>query len=201
MLQYINFLKLIFTAKILILTVINSHAQPAEVRWLDNINPNNGFNAVPKAINNSAYIVSLSVPTFLMVKGFVKKNNQLKIDGVKIVTALAVNTIITQSLKYSINRERPYEQYPNLINAYQLENGKSFPSGHTSTAFATATQLSLLYKKWYVVVPAYTWAATVGYSRLYLGEHYPTDVLAGALVGTGSAFLSNWLSKKIFHQK
>jgi undecaprenyl-diphosphatase len=49
-----------------------------------------------------------------------------------------------------------------------------------------------------VVVPAYAWAAGVGYSRMYLGQHYPTDVLAGAAIGIGSAYLSNWLNKKYF---
>jgi undecaprenyl-diphosphatase len=48
------------------------------------------------------------------------------------------------------------------------------------------------------VVPAYGWAAMVGYSRLYLGEHYPSDVIAGAAIGAGSAFLSEWLTKKLW---
>jgi len=65
-------------------------------------------------------------------------------------------------------------------------------------AFAAATSVSLQYKKWYIVVPAYAWAAGVGYSRLYLGEHYPTDVIGGAVIGAGSAFISHWISKKIF---
>ena len=105
------------------------------------------------------------------------------------VGAIGINAVITFSLKYSINRTRPYITYPN-INPYNLQSDPSFPSGHTSYAFATATTLSLQYKKWYVSLPAFCWAGTVGISRMYLGEHYPTDVLAGALCGAGSAWLS-----------
>ena len=74
------------------------------------------------------------------------------------------------------------------------------PSGHTSTAFATATSLSLAYPKWYVVAPSFIWAGTIGYSRMHLGVHYPSDVVVGALVGSGSAFLcykaNQWINKK-----
>jgi membrane-associated phospholipid phosphatase len=74
------------------------------------------------------------------------------------------------------------------------------PSAHTSSAFATATSLSLAFPKWYVVVPSFVWASSVGYSRMHLGVHYPSDVLVGALVGSGSAFLTQkanqWLNKK-----
>ena len=78
------------------------------------------------------------------------------------------------------------------------ETEESFPSGHATLAFATATTLALEYKKWYVVVPAYLWAAGSGFSRLYLGEHYTTDVIGGAVIGTGSAFISHWITHKIF---
>ncbi|GAB2971723.1 hypothetical protein GCM10027049_01640 [Mucilaginibacter puniceus] len=67
-------------------------------------------------------------------------------------------------------------------------------------AFATATSLSLSFPKWYVIIPSYTYAAAIGYSRMYLGVHYPTDVLAGALLGTGTAFLT-WKLQKILFKK
>jgi membrane-associated phospholipid phosphatase len=63
-----------------------------------------------------------------------------------------------------------------------------------------STSLSVAYPKWYVIAPAYTWAAGVAYSRLALGAHYPSDVLAGAIIGSGSAWLNiklnQWLNKK-----
>jgi len=130
--------------------------------------------------------------------GFHQKDKALQQKGWQLCAAVVVNTAITQGLKYSINRNRPYQDYPTYIVPYQYDNDPSFPSGHTSTAFATATALSMEYKKWYVVVPSFTWAAAVGYSRLHLGEHYPTDVLAGAAIGVGSAYVSHWLTKKLF---
>jgi len=47
-----------------------------------------------------------------------------------------------------------------------------------------------MYPKWYVIVPAYSWAAFIGYSRMHLGMHYPFDVLAGAIIGTGISLVS-----------
>ena len=67
------------------------------------------------------------------------------------------------------------------------------PSGHTSAAFYSATSLSILYPKWYVIVPSYLWASSVAWARMYEGVHYPSDVFVGAVVGAGSA----WIAYKV----
>jgi len=81
-------------------------------------------------------------------------------------------------LKNTINRARLTKRIILLLPKVK-ENSSSFPSGHTTAAFETATSLSLNFPKWYVIIPAYTWAGAVGYSRLYLGVHYPSDIAAG----------------------
>jgi len=177
------------------------HAQNWEVNLLNDINPQQPTSSFWQKTSSSTYAVSVAAPATQLIVGFIKKDKNLQRQGWETVGGLAINTIITQGLKYSIKRDRPYEKYPLLINPYTIETDKSFPSGHTSTAFSVATSLSIQYKKWYVVVPAYMWASSVGYSRLYLGEHYPTDVLAGAAIGAGSAWLSHYLNKKYFSKK
>jgi membrane-associated phospholipid phosphatase len=123
----------------------------------------------------------------------------LKHKGIFIGSSLILTSAITVIMKKAINRERPYKTYPDII---KLSSGgsNSFPSGHTSEAFSTATSLSLAFPKWYVIVPSFSWAAAVGYSRMHLGVHYPSDVLMGALVGAGSSYLcfkaQKWLHKK-----
>ena len=102
-------------------------------------------------------------------------------------------------LKYSVNRDRPFVTYPDIIQKSKAI--PSFPSGHTSSAFATATSLSLAYPKWYIIVPSYAWAGTVGYSRMHLGVHYPSDVLAGALIGSGCAYLTFKVNQKLLKKK
>lgn len=176
-------------------------AQNLEVDLLKNINSQTHSSDYWKTMNASVYPISIASPLTILSIGYLKKDKQLQQQGWQNLGALVINTVVTQGLKYGINRERPYEKYPTVIYPYQIDNDPSFPSGHTSTAFTTATSLSINFKKWYVVVPAYAWAASVGYARMYLGEHYPTDVLAGAVIGTGSAFLSNWLTKKYFQRK
>ena len=82
-----------------------------------------------------------------------------------------------------------------IINRDTESGGESFPSGHTSSAFCTATELALRYHTWYVIVPSYLFATSVAWARMYQGVHYPSDVLAGAVVGAGSAWLGWKLQK------
>lgn len=182
---------------IFVFTITNLSAQTWEIDLLHNINPGQSHPAFQQNISKSVYLLALATPVSMFTIGLIKKDKKLQQQSYKIAGALLINTAITQGLKYTINRNRPYEDYPTIINPYTIEKDASFPSGHTSTAFALAASISMQNKKWYVVVPAYAWAASVGYSRMYLGEHYPTDVFAGAAIGIGSAYLSNWLTKKL----
>ena len=107
---------------------------------------------------------------------------------------------VTMGAKSLVQRPRPWVAYEGDLVCLQHVSSTSFPSGHTSLAFATATSLSLVYPKWYVAVPAYLWAGAVGYSRMYVGAHFPSDVLAGALLGTASALLVHHIRNRIWSQ-
>ena len=174
-----------------------SIAQNWEIDLLKNINPSQSHPAFQQNISKSVYPLALATPITIFAVGLINKDKKWQQQSYKIVGSLLINTAITQAMKYTINRNRPYQDYPTIIYPNNIENDASFPSGHTSTAFALATSMSIQYKKWYVTIPAFAWATSVGYSRLYLGEHYPTDVFAGAIIGVGSAYLSEWLTKKI----
>lgn len=147
----------------------------------------------------TATITSISVPLVHLTIGKLSHDQTAWNNGLKSGLAIAGTMTLSTLLKYSIHRTRPYVKYPD-IKALAVDHTPSFPSGHTSSVFCTATSLSLMYPKWYVIVPAYTWAASVGYSRMHLGMHYPSDVIVGAIIGTGISFLSfkvqRWIGNK-----
>jgi membrane-associated phospholipid phosphatase len=174
-------------------------AQNADIDILRNLNSNTSTIGFSKIISNTTTEVSIGVPLVMGVVGLIEKDDDLLKNALYIALSVGVGGVITQGLKYGINRPRPYVSYPD-ITAYAFETSLSFPSGHTSLAFSTATALCLKYPKWYVIAPSMLWACSVGYSRMNLGVHYPSDVAAGALVGAGSAYvtflLNNWFWKK-----
>jgi len=175
-------------------------AQNWDIKILEQINPTTPNEKVWKTISSTTYPLAIIPSITLLTTGYIKKDKLIQKKGWSAAGALIINTALVTGLKYTIDRKRPYEAYPHLIFPDEYIQGHSFPSGHVSTAFATATSLTLTCKKWYIVIPAYTWATSVAYARMYVGQHYPTDVLAGALIGTGSAILSNWLTKKYFNK-
>lgn len=175
-----------------------STAQNWDINTLESINPSNPNSVVMRGLTSSSYPVGAAVPLTQLIVGYSTHNQHIQHQAWETAGSLGIAVVLGEGLKYTINRQRPYIKYPGQVHAYDAsETGRSFPSGHTIIAFATATSLSLEYKKWYVIVPAYAWAVGVGYSRLYLGEHYTSDVLGGAVIGAGSALLSHWLTKKI----
>ncbi len=149
--------------------------------------------------SSSVYPSMVISPASLLLPGFVNKDKVMIRNGLKTGIAIGLNVVLTTGLKYGINRPRPFEQYPNDIVTRTNASKYSFPSGHTSSAFATATALSLSTKKWYVSVPSYAYACAVGYSRMRLGAHFPSDVLGGMVLGVGSSLLvfqiDKWLHK------
>lgn len=147
-------------------------------------------------ISNSEAYVAFGIPVTIGTVGLVKHDEKLFRNSCVILAAIGLSSVTTVVLKYSVNRDRPFITYPD-IKQKSAAGSPSFPSGHTSSAFALATSLSLSYPKWYIIVPSFTWAGTVGYSRMYLGVHYPSDVMAGAMVGAGSAWLTYVVNKKL----
>lgn len=164
-----------------------------------NTNRNKALDPTFKAITNSAIPISIATPVVLYSIGMIQKDSLIKKKAVFVGETFLVSAFITLASKQIIKRERPYNRYLEL-DPVVFENSYSMPSGHTSSAFATATSLSLAYPKWYVIAPSFVWAGSVGYSRMHLGVHYPSDVLIGAFVGSGSAYLTHkvnqWLNKK-----
>jgi membrane-associated phospholipid phosphatase len=183
------------------------NAQNSDIDLLKNINLNRNtdLESTMIGLTNSVVPISIGTPIVIYAVGLIEKDSLTKKKAFFLGETFAASAFVTLVLKNATKRDRPYVTYPEIDNVVE-ESSYSFPSGHTSMAFATATSLSMAYPKWYVIAPSFLWAGAVGYSRMYLGVHYPTDVLAGALVGSGSAFLcyklNKWINKKRApHQK
>lgn len=186
---------------ILIFLSVTLYSQNADIRMLSeiNLNRNKDLDNVFRGITNSVGPLAFGTPVALFAVSLIKDDSVMCRNSFYIGASVISSTIITVILKYSINRPRPYMTYPYIEKAAS-GGSPSFPSGHTSDAFALATSVSIAWPRWYVIVPSYVWAGAVAYSRMDLGVHYPSDVLAGALIGAGSAYLcyrgQKWLNRK-----
>ena len=155
-----------------------------------------------KVISQTEPYVAIGVPVAMAVASWIKHDKDLLKDALYVGTSVAGAFVVTYGMKYLVDRERPYDRWPDRVHAYSRENSPSFPSVHTATAFALATSLCVRYPKWYVIAPSALWACSVGVSRMNEGVHYPSDVLAGAAIGAGCAvvnvYVNRWLNRWLF---
>ncbi len=193
--------KKILITLFLIINFSNLFSQNFDINLLKdiNLNRNKNFDASLDFFSDTTRPVSVATPIVIYVIGYFSEDKTLKDKALFFAETSLISAGLTYALKYSIKKERPYKTYPFIEKA--TDGGSpSFPSGHTSEAFATATSVCIVSKKWYVIVPASIWAISIAYSRMHLGVHYPSDVLAGAILGSSSAYfsykLNKWLNKK-----
>jgi len=123
-------------------------------------------------------------------------------QGLALLYSFLISGLLVQLIKNLVDSPRPrlfFEagQYLHFIDGISLANNSSFPSGHTATAFAIATVMALMMKdkSWQLLILIA--AVLVGYSRIYLAQHFLLDVIIGAVIGSSSGILAVYLAQNI----
>lgn len=181
---------------------LNSYSQNADIDLLKeiNLNRNRSLDGTFRIVTGSAAPLSFGTPVIMCGIGLLYHDSLTIRNSLYVASSVAATVILANITKYIVNRPRPFVTWP-FIEKESSGGSPSFPSGHTSEAFALATSLSLTYPKWYIIGPTFLWAGAVGYSRMDLGVHYPSDVLAGAILGAGCAWISFKVNKMLNPRK
>lgn len=110
---------------------------------------------------------------------------------IEALVSLSVSHVFVHFVKKYYRRKRPYDKLASVHMHTGPLRDFSFPSGHTTAAFSIAVVFAL--HAWLLAVPLLPLALLVGVSRMYLGLHFPSDCVAGALIGSVSSLLVVWL--------
>lgn len=132
--------------------------------------------AQDKAITTSGDILQMAIPAAALASTFIWKDDNTKPTW-QFVKAYGSSLVMQQALKHIVQKPRP-----------DGSDNFSFPSGHTTSAFSGAAFIQRRYG-WKYGVPSYLLASFVGYSRIQAKKHDGWDVLAGATIGIGTAYL------------
>ncbi len=116
--------------------------------------------------------------------GYLADDSEAKAVAMDGLTASIIAAgVITPALKFAVGRKRPNSS-DHTFEAAPFSGNYSFPSGHTTQAFAVASVIAAHYPQWWVQGVAYGLAGVVGYSRIQQNAHFASDVVAGAIIGT-----------------
>ncbi len=134
------------------------------------------------------YLGSFPFMFIFCTVAFLLNRTMLHSMAIKAMISITISTGIGKILKVSVTRLRPFIKIPNL-NIKKIDIDKySFPSGHTTAAFSLAVIIALYFPMFgFITLPL---ASCVGISRIYIGVHYPTDVIMGIFIGCTSSLLT-----------
>lgn len=119
---------------------------------------------------------------------WLSQQEQLQAYVADLLFAFALELPLYLSLKHTCRRCRPMMALPDTRAYIEPSDKFSMPSGHTAAAFLVLTLALVHFGQW--ALPALPWALVVGWSRVWLGVHFPSDILAGVLLGAGVAGLA-----------
>lgn len=143
-------------------------------------------------IAGAAYVLA-----FLAVPLWWRGHGEAAFD---LLVLLGIVIVVTEAIKFAVGRPRPCDVLPgvNTIAGFGCEAqfDPAFPSGHASRAFAVAALLGLRFR-WRAAAASGGFAVLVGLSRIFLGLHWPTDVLAGAGLGVALALALELISVRM----
>jgi undecaprenyl-diphosphatase len=135
------------------------------------------------------------IPLYAVILWVIVRKYQWKsiLIVVAVIIMITLSDQVANLLKAEVKRFRPCKDpeighLVHLVNNY-CRSSYGFVSGHAANSFALAAFVSLLLQKRWVTAGMVTWAVVVSYSRIYLGVHYPGDVIGGALLGAIMAVL------------
>ncbi|MDP4089990.1 MAG: phosphatase PAP2 family protein [Bacillota bacterium] len=158
---------------VFILDVINNSIKCRVLDWF-----------LPKV----TYLGSIQFAICLCLLLFMYPNKYVHQFSVELIISLILCTLLTWVIKLIFNRPRPFLKIENLHVKKISIDDYSFPSAHSASAFAMAVTASIFFPE--IGIPLTVLATFVGISRIYIGVHYPTDVLIGTLIGTVSAMIT-----------
>lgn len=161
-------------------------------------------NSFVNITNESIVPVLIGVPIGLYAGSRMSDNKYGENSAVLLALSELTSGAVSQVMKWIFKRPRPFRTLNNvyLSDTNNVKGTYSFPSGHSTNSFTIATSLTLRYTDEPVLIAGcYTYAVLVALGRVYWGVHYPSDILAGALIGAGSAALIYSLRAPIIEAK
>lgn len=158
--------------------------------FINNSLNNPFFNFLMPAITNFGSFIAMGILCVLMYIFGGKNTRKVALIG---LAALLLANVAVYLLKNIVAEPRPFLVLPNVIQLVSESENYGFPSGHSASSFAVMMVIGLKYrlqikgKTYRLLYPLLAFASLIAFSRVYIGVHYPLDVLFGAIVGILSA--------------